>query len=125
MKQYLSRIITSLALIVALLFPAVAVAAPVNVIDGSNDACKGNAAICGNTGTKLFDIIKNVINTLLYAIGILTVILIIIGAMKYVLSAGDQAQVTSAKNTIQYAVIGLIIAGLSYAIVNFVIDRIF
>lgn len=125
MKHYLSRIITSLALIIALVFPTMAMAAPVNVIDGNSDACKGNTNICGNNGAKLFDIIKNVINVLLYATGILSVILIIISGIKYVVSGGDQAQVTSAKNTILYAVVGLIIAGLAYAIVNFVIDRVF
>lgn len=125
MKQYLSRIIASLALIVALVFPTVALAAPVDVIDGKNDACKGSTAVCGNNGAKLFDIIQNVINVLLYAIGILAVILIVIGGLKYVLSNGDQAQVTSAKNTILYSVVGLVIASLAYAIVNFVVARVF
>ena len=102
-----------------------ALAAPVNVIDGSSDACKGNTNICGNSGTKLFDIIKNVINVLLFAAGIIAIIMIIIGGINYTLSAGDNAKVASAKNTVLYAVVGLVVASLAFAVVNFVVDRIF
>ena len=49
---------------------------------------------------------------------------IIYGGLRYVISGGDSKKVTDAKNTIMYAIIGLIIAILSYAIVNFVINSI-
>ena len=64
---------------------------------------------------------KTVTNVLLFLIGAISVIMLIIGGFKYVLSNGDSAAVTSAKNTILYAVIGIIIALLAYAIVNFVV----
>lgn len=67
-------------------------------------------------------LIRTVINVLLFLIGAVAVIMIIIGGLKYVLSGGDQSAVTSAKNTILYAVIGLVVAILAYAIVNFVIS---
>lgn len=61
-------------------------------------------------------------NTLLYIIGALSVLMIIIGGIKYVLSGGKEASVAKARNTILYAIIGLVITLLAYAIVNFVIE---
>lgn len=66
-------------------------------------------------------LIKKVVNLLLWAIGIISVIMIIIGGIRYAISNGDSNQVTAAKNTIMYAVIGLVIAIFAYAIVNFVL----
>lgn len=63
-------------------------------------------------------------NTMLFAIGIVCVVMIIWGGLRYVVSGGDSKKVTDAKNTILYAIIGLIISLLSYAIVNFVITAI-
>lgn len=127
MKRYISNLIACLALMLGLVaFATVpAMAAPVNVIDGSNDACSGDTDICGNSGKKLFDIIKNVINVLLFASGIIAIIMIIIGGINYTLSSGDNAKVASAKNTVLYAVVGLVVASLAFAIVNFVVARIF
>jgi len=77
----------------------------------------------GGTGAPLLsDTIKNVINILLFLIGAAAVIMIIIGGLRYVLSGGDSSGVTSAKNTIIYSVVGLIVAFLAYAIVNFVLS---
>jgi hypothetical protein len=50
--------------------------------------------------------------------------MLIYGGLRYVLSGGDSKKVTDAKNTIMYAIIGLIISILSYAIVNFVINAV-
>ena len=67
-------------------------------------------------------VFTNITNTILYIIGILSVIMLIVGGLKYAVSAGDAKKVTDAKNTILYALIGLIISILAYAIVNFVLD---
>ncbi len=71
----------------------------------------------GNTG-----VFKQVTNTILYIVGIIAVIMLIIGGIKYVVSGGDSKKVTDAKNTVLYAIIGLVIAFLAFAIVNFVIS---
>ena len=63
-------------------------------------------------------------NTILYIIGIVSVIMLIFGGFRYVVSGGDSKKVTDAKNTILYAIIGLVISLLAYAIVNFVISAI-
>jgi len=73
---------------------------------------------------KLFGrngIFQTVTNVLLFLIGAVSVIMLIVGGIRYVLSGGDSTAVTAAKNTILYAVIGIIVALLAYAIVNFVV----
>lgn len=64
---------------------------------------------------------KTITNVILFVLGAIAVIMIIIGGIRYVTSGGDSGSVTAAKNTILYAVIGLIVAILAYAIVNFVV----
>ncbi len=71
----------------------------------------------GNTG-----VFRQVTNTILYIVGIIAVIMLIVGGIKYVISGGDAKKVTDAKNTVLYAIIGLVIAFLAFAIVNFVIS---
>ena len=61
-------------------------------------------------------------NTILYIVGIVAVIMLIIGGIRYVVSGGDAKKVTDAKNTVLYAIIGLVICFLAFAIVNFVIN---
>ena len=67
-------------------------------------------------------VFKQVTNTILYIVGIIAVIMLIIGGIRYVISGGDSKKVTDAKNTILYAIIGLVIAFLAFAIVNFVVS---
>lgn len=71
--------------------------------------------------TSLEDNIRTVTNVLLFLLGAIAVIMIIIGGIRYATSNGDSSATKAAKDTILYAVIGLIVAILSYAIVNFVI----
>lgn len=83
------------------------------------------AARCDGCPEDLFGdtgVFKQVTNTILYIVGIIAVIMLIIGGIKYVISGGDAKKVTDAKNTVLYAIIGLIIAFLAFAIVNFVIS---
>lgn len=74
-----------------------------------------------NAGMSLEDGIKNVVNVLLFLLGAIAVIMIIIGGIRYATSNGDAGAIKGAKDTILYAVIGLIVAILAYAIVNFVV----
>ena len=79
------------------------------------DGCPSD--LFGNTG-----VFKQITNTILYIVGIVAVIMLIVGGIKYVVSGGDSKKVTDAKNTVLYAIIGLVIAFLAFAIVNFVIS---
>ena len=65
-------------------------------------------------------IFAQVTNVMLFIIGAISVIMIIIGGLRYVLSGGDSANVSAAKNTILYAIVGIIVALLAYAAVNFI-----
>lgn len=67
-------------------------------------------------------LVKRIINTLLLAIAVVSVVMLIIGGFRYVISGGQKESVTAAKNTILYAIVGLLIAIFAYAIVKFVID---
>lgn len=74
------------------------------------------ASLFGTTG--IFTTISNV---MLFLVGAVSVIMVVIGGLRYVISGGNSASVGAAKNTILYAIVGLVIALLAYAIVNFVI----
>ena len=60
-------------------------------------------------------------NTALFILGSVAVIMLIYGGVRYTISGGDDKAVTAAKNTILYAVVGIVVAMAGYAIVNFVI----
>jgi hypothetical protein len=82
-----------------------------------------NSANPGTGPTSIDSVITDVINVALWAIGILSVIMLIFGGIRYTVSGGDSNKVTAAKNTILYAVIGIVVAMLAYAIVNFVLTE--
>ena len=92
-------------------------------------ACSADpgSTICTATSDKLFgpnSIWTRILDTFTYIIGGVSVLVIIIGGIRYVTSGGEQAGITAAKNTILYAVVGLVIAILAYSIVHFVISAI-
>lgn len=124
MKQRIFTFLATLGLVTLSLSPAVL------AYDPLKEGCKADPdlAICkeldGTTGKDRVDsTVTNVINILLYVIGVISVIMIVVGGIKYSLSNGDSSAITSAKNTIMYAVIGLVVAIMAFAIVNFVINR--
>lgn len=67
----------------------------------------------------IFQVISNV---LIFLVGAIAVIYLIIGGLRYVTSGGDSKAVTAAKDTILYAIIGIVVAVISYALVTFVIS---
>ncbi len=87
----------------------------------------GSGADCADTnkngGTKIDSLIKTVVNILTAVVGVLAVIMIIVSGAKYITSAGDSGKITSAKNTLVYALIGLIIVALAQIVVKFVLQK--
>lgn len=69
-------------------------------------------------------IFTQITNTILYIVGAVAVLMLVWGGFRYVISGGDSKKITDAKNTILYAILGLIIAFFAYAIVNFVLNTI-
>jgi hypothetical protein len=83
-----------------------------------------NAARANQQPGNLFGdmgVFSTISSVLLFIVGAVAVIMIVIGGLRYVISGGDASQVQAAKNTILYALVGIIIAILAYAAVNFVI----
>lgn len=66
--------------------------------------------------------VGKIVNALLYVIGAVSVLAIIISGILYTTSGGDAALITKAKNTLLYSVVGLLVAIMAYAIVNFVVN---
>lgn len=95
----------------------------------NNNASLKNGAACAKGSdqqTDLFGqtgVFKTITNVLLFIIGAISVIMLIIGGVRYTVSGGDSSAVQSAKNTILYAIVGIVVAILAYAVVNFVISQ--
>ena len=111
------------ALAFVLGFAALPLAQPVSafeegIIDGAGSARSEDQStdLFGETG-----IFRTITNVLLFLVGAVSVIMLIIGGIRYTISGGDSTAVTAAKNTILYAVIGIVVSLLAYALVNFVI----
>lgn len=127
--QKLSLAVASLMFaLVPMLAPAVAHAADPN-IDGG--LCSGANLQVGNEDCNQGDpentvnnIIATVINIFSLVVGVVSVIMIIIGGLKYITSGGDSGNVSGAKNTILYAIVGLVIVALAQIIVRFVLTRV-
>lgn len=128
--------IKHILLTIALLAGVVGVFAPsatvgaINVFDSTeaNKACSSanaNSSVCdASKKDKLSSFIGTIVNILLYILGAVAVIMMIIGGFMYAVSGGDLSAVTKAKNTILYAVVGLVVAVMAYAIVHFVIGAV-
>ena len=76
-------------------------------------------------GNDLMSVLRTVINVIVGVIGFVSVFMIILGGITFTTSQGDTAKVARGRNTILYGVIGLVIALLAFAIVNFVLNSIF
>lgn len=107
---------------------ATPVASPVSAAECTTDnlsATSGADCAQGNEQQEdLFGsegVFRTITNVLLFIIGAISVIMLIIGGIRYTISGGDSAAVTSAKNTILYAIVGIVVALLAYAVVNFVL----
>lgn len=82
---------------------------------------KGYNQAGGSDSDSLPDIIGTVVSTMLFIVGVLAVIMIIYSGIRYITAHGDKGQVESAKNTLIYSIVGLVVAIVAYAIVNWVI----
>lgn len=135
MKQRISHFLAALS--VSLLF-GLGLVVPVYAQDAqqqiNNGLCAGSnldftetPGQCNTATTDATDKINNIIHTivnLLSAIvGVVAVIMIIVGGFRYITSGGNDTSVTSAKNTILYAIIGLVVVALAQLIVRFTLSK--
>jgi hypothetical protein len=86
----------------------------------------GGAGSCdpGTQDSFISGVVSSAINLISIVVGIISVIMIIIGGLKYIMSMGDPNNINSAKNTILYAIIGLVVVALAQIIVRFVISKV-
>jgi hypothetical protein len=127
----MKRIITGIMAVVAVLSLSFAPLAmeTVSAATPKEELCKGsggtwNGSTCTNGnagGVTVESTFKRVVNVFLFLIGAIAVVMIVIGGFRYTISGGDSSAVNGAKNTILYAIVGLVVAVAAYGIVNFVI----
>ncbi len=89
-----------------------------NVASGSTGDCNTDPA-----GPNVNHTLKLAIDLFSLIVGIAAVLMIIVGGLKYITSNGDSSNISSAKNTILYAVVGLVIVALAQVIVKFVLTK--
>jgi hypothetical protein len=94
---------------------------------GSNLQFTENPGECRVAGTeattRINRVIHTIVNLLSALVGIVAVIMIIVGGFRYITSGGNDTSVTSAKNTILYAIIGLVVVALAQLIVRFTLSK--
>lgn len=135
MRQKLKKFLTATSLLTLLVVPAIVAFAPTAqaaLIDtgSAGEACKAlspdnpNAACDQTAETSIKGIIQTALEILSVVIGIIAVIMLMIGGIKYITSSGDPGNIASAKNSILFAVVGLIVVALAQIIVRFVLQRV-
>ena len=92
----------------------------VNVIKDEN---RGFFAFSNQQNIEKTNFIQNIVNILLFVLGTAAVIAIIIAGITYATANGDASKTKQAKDTIMYAVIGLIVALMAWGIVSFVLQQ--
>ncbi|NLA43327.1 hypothetical protein GX865_04225 [Candidatus Saccharibacteria bacterium] len=106
-------------LAVFMLFAAITAPSPV-MAQASQEILSGASATGQDGGPEVQSSIQTITNILLFILGFVAVIAIVIGGIMYAVSGGDAGKTKAAKDTILYAVIGLVVAILAYAIVSFI-----
>lgn len=140
MIKRIKRMLTTLSLTTLLFAPVLAPATAYGETECINNPSSGGIDEClsqgscatdpegcqqgGDSSEQVNDIIRLVINIFSLVVGVISVIMIIIGGAKYITSGGNDSNVASAKNTIMYAIIGLVIVALAQLIVLFVLDKV-
>lgn len=127
MKRLL-MLVASVAVLLGFVAPPVLAA---DAFSGSKDAvCSGVVLEDGKTCDTIAagakdptDTVKQALNLFTAIIGIIAVVMMLIGGVKYMTSQGEAAQTNNAKNTILYALIGLVVAALAQVIVRFVLAK--
>lgn len=131
----MKRLLVSLSLITTLLVPSlVFVPALADSPTGTTttpqgEVCQGiglttTNGSCGDNGAQFASVITAIINLMLVIIGVIAVIVIIISGLSFITSGGDSNKVATAKNSIIYALIGLVVVVFAEVIVHFVINTV-
>lgn len=124
MKTGFKKLLLTLALAVGLVVPlSVPVLAAPTPDTSKLAVCEGLGG-CSSGSADINPILTVVLQVFSAVVGFIAVIMIIVGGLKYIMSQGDANSINSAKNTLLYAVVGLVIVALAQIIVRFVLHRV-
>lgn len=92
-----------------------------------DDACSGVSDVgdgskCGDGGAAFEGVFATIVSILSYVVGVVAIVMVIVAGFKYITSGGDSGKVASAKNTLIYALVGLIVAALAQTLIHFVLN---
>ena len=131
LKTLIIAAFTALGMLTPLAIPALAVAQSdiqSGLCGGANLQAPNKSGDCTNINDDasegVNDTVNLIINIFSWIVGVVSVIMVIFGGFRYITSGGDAGSVTSAKNTILYAIVGLIIVALAQIIVKFVLGNV-
>jgi hypothetical protein len=96
-------------------------ASKASICEGTGGNWNGSSCVSPTNNATVTGTFNKVANVLIFIVGAVSVIMVILGGLRYVMSNGEQAGISSAKNTILYALIGLAVAFMAYAVINFVL----
>ena len=115
----MKKVILLSSILFAFMTPASAFAA--TPFGACKNVVSGNTAVCSGDAKDAKEIAKNIISVLLWIVGMASIIVIVYSGITFVTSAGNPSQITRAKTMLLYAVVGLVVSILAYAIVNFIV----
>ena len=117
-KVTLAGLVATLAIAPLLSFGVVSAACPTGSY--SLGAGMGCASGGGQTSNSVEDTIGIIIDIAMWAVGIISIIIIVFAGIMYATAAGDESKVKKAKHALIGGIIGLAIAILAWTITNFV-----
>ena len=133
MKQVFKKIAVIVALLGVMLVPLSSIAlASTELVDingqictGANVDTPGSTSSCDSSGggSTLQKAVAQVINVFSWIVGVVAVIMVMIGGFQYITAGGNDSNVSKAKNTILFAVIGLVVVAIAQLLVKFVINK--
>lgn len=130
--QKLKYTLASFALVFGFSLVFLAPSASASLFSGAKkEACAGTQLTkksgpnCAKDDSEsLSRTIQRGIDFISIVVGVIAVLMIIIGGLRYIISDGDSGKITTARNTIMYALIGLILVAFAQIIVKFVITKV-
>jgi hypothetical protein len=126
MKKFLIGTVMALTLLLGSgLAASPALAAPTDAAkDNVCQGVSGTGSNCGAGGAELSTVMKAVLNIMSVIAGIAAIIMIVVGGLKYITSEGDAQAVSSAKRTIIYALVGLVVVAAAQTMVRYVLKKV-
>ncbi len=135
LNSWIKKTALTLAISLGLMVPMFTATASASLFSGAKgEACvaveaDNGSGHCDQSKLKegensLTKTLTTLLNLLTMIVGILTVVMLMISGIRFVTANGDSNSITSAKNTLIYALVGLIIVGFAQAIVKLILERI-